>query len=421
MRWSIKIAQIAGTEVRIHLTFPMDGGRVLRSLLAMTLPYARATRIAAWIGQALAFVFGFVGLFTNPMLIFIAFFIFLGAQRESAMAQMKDLSLNLRVAEAMVTHLVRLPPDATLEDAVEALLRTSQHEFPVVDEDDRVLGVLTRDSLIAALKRHGPQTPVVNVMQRDLPVLQADEPFDKAFQLMQQSAFPALPVVDRRLGRPRGPHTREHRRTNDGKCHATQGRSTRLARYHHLRYVMTTPNTIPWNFVTKNLQGSELLHKKLQEKLPNSKSTHHFPSDAVHLQVVLERHPKKPLHTAALTLRVPSNILHSEKSSPDVISAFDNAVKALLRELQSLKADLRRERFWKRKERRKQLRQLKTTGFAAEPMAEGSGPRKIRGCHPRTLAGALCRVTAPRPTPRTARRNGGRHSKRSTGRPRHRG
>jgi CBS domain-containing protein len=90
-----------------------------------------------------------VGLFTNPMLIFIAFFIFLGAQQESAMAQMKDLSLNLRVAEAMVTHLVSLPPDATLEDAVEALLRTSQHEFPVVDKDERVLGVLTRDRLIA--------------------------------------------------------------------------------------------------------------------------------------------------------------------------------------------------------------------------------------------------------------------------------
>ena len=84
--------------------FPMDGGRVLRSLLAMTLPYGRATQIAAWIGQALAFVFGFIGLFSNPLLIFIAFFIFLGAQQEAAMAQMKDLSLNQRVGEAMVTH-----------------------------------------------------------------------------------------------------------------------------------------------------------------------------------------------------------------------------------------------------------------------------------------------------------------------------
>jgi Zn-dependent protease/CBS domain-containing protein len=189
--------------------FPMDGGRVLRSLLAMTLPYGRATQIAAWIGQALAFVFGFIGLFSNPLLIFIAFFIFLGAQQEAAMAQIKDISLNLRIGEAMVTHLVKLAPDATLEDAVEALLRTSQHEFPVVDADERVLGVLTRDALIAALKRDGPKTPVVNVMQRDLPLVQADEPFDKAFQLMQQSAFPALPVVDR-FGRLRGLITPEN-------------------------------------------------------------------------------------------------------------------------------------------------------------------------------------------------------------------
>ena len=194
-------------------------GRVLRALLAMVLPYARATQIAAWIGQALAFVFGFMslvssvfgftGLFSNPLLIFIALFIFLGAQQEAAMAQLKDLSLNLTVSEAMVTHLVRLPPEATLEDAVEALLRTSQHEFPVVDSEDRILGVLTRDRLIAALKQKGSTAAVADVMQRDLPTVRADEPFDKAFQLMQESAFPALPVVDR-FGRLRGLITPEN-------------------------------------------------------------------------------------------------------------------------------------------------------------------------------------------------------------------
>jgi Zn-dependent protease/predicted transcriptional regulator len=199
------LSKLASVNVMLVLfnlipAFPMDGGRVLRSLLAMTLPYGRATQIAAWIGQALAFVFGFLGLFSNPLLVFIALFIFLGAQQEAAMVQMKDLSMNLTVSEAMVTHLVRLPPDATLEDAVEALLRTSQHEFPVVDADDRVLGVLTRDGLIGALKHKGSTTVVSEVMQRDLPVVRADEPFDKAFHLMQQSAFPALPVVDR-LGR----------------------------------------------------------------------------------------------------------------------------------------------------------------------------------------------------------------------------
>jgi Zn-dependent protease/CBS domain-containing protein len=196
------LAKLASVNISLVLfnlipAFPMDGGRVLRSLLAMALPYSRATQIAAWIGQALAFVFGFVGLFTNPMLIFIAFFIFLGAQQEAAMAQMKDLSWNVPVSEAMVTHLVRLPHLATLDEAVEALLRTSQHEFPVVDDADRLLGVLTRDDMIAALKRHGPATPVVDVMRRDLPAVRSNDPFDEAFRLMQESAFPALPVVDR--------------------------------------------------------------------------------------------------------------------------------------------------------------------------------------------------------------------------------
>jgi Zn-dependent protease/CBS domain-containing protein len=208
------LAKLASVNVMLVLfnmipAFPMDGGRVLRALLAMALPYGRATQIAAWIGQALAFVFGFFGLFNNPLLLFIALFIFLGAQQEAAMAQMKDVCFNLPVSEAMVTHLVRLSPDATLEDAVEALLRTSQHEFPVVDAEDRILGVLTRDKLIAALRQKGSTTPVSEVMQRDLPVVRADEPFDKAFNLMQQSAFPALPVVDR-LGRLQGLITPEN-------------------------------------------------------------------------------------------------------------------------------------------------------------------------------------------------------------------
>jgi Zn-dependent protease/CBS domain-containing protein len=225
-----KLASVNVILVLFNLipAFPMDGGRVLRALLAMVLPYARATQIAAWIGQALAFVFGFIGLFSNPLLIFIAFFIFLGAQQEAAMAQMKDLSLNLAVSEAMVTHLVKLPPEATLEDAVEALLRTLQHEFPVVDSEDRILGILTRDRLIAALKQKGPTAAVADVMQRDLPTVRPDNPFDKAFQLMQESMFPALPVVDR-FGTCRGHHSGKRRRIDHGEHPAAEDGSARLA------------------------------------------------------------------------------------------------------------------------------------------------------------------------------------------------
>jgi RNA polymerase sigma factor (sigma-70 family) len=138
--------------------------------------------------------------------------------------------------------------------------------------------------------------------------------------------------------------------------------------------------TIPWNIVTKNVSPDDAnlpLEKKLRQKIGKlEKHLKHFPPDAVHLQIILERHPKKPIYTASLNLRVPSNILHSEKSGRDLIGAFDAAFKVLLRELGSLKSDLRRERFWKRQERRQQLHQLKATGFASEPQGRGAGPQE---------------------------------------------
>ena len=110
-------------------------------------------------------------------------------------------------------------------------------------------------------------------------------------------------------------------------------------------------STLPWNLATKDLHGHELLRKKLEEKIKKlEKHLQHYPAGSLHLQIVLERHPRKPLFVAKLTLHVPSNILRSEKSAWDVIKAFDDGVKALLRELASLKADLRREAYWKRKE-----------------------------------------------------------------------
>ena len=176
--------------------FPMDGGRILRAGLAMRMSYSRATNIAASIGQGMAFLFGFLGLFTNPFLIFIALFVYLGASQEAAAAQMKEISTGLPVSEAMVTHLVKLDEADTLNDAVEALLRTSQHEFPVVDDQGTILGVLTQDDLIPALRSHGPGHSVTQVMHRNLPQVGELDPFDAAFRLMQECGCPALPVVD---------------------------------------------------------------------------------------------------------------------------------------------------------------------------------------------------------------------------------
>jgi Zn-dependent protease/predicted transcriptional regulator len=178
--------------------FPMDGGRVLRAVLAIKMPYGQATRMAARIGQGFAFVFGFLGLFGNPLLIFIALFIYIAASQEAAFASLKDATGSLSVADATTTEFSTLPADASAAEAAELLLRSSQHEFPVIDTSGRVVGMLTRDDIIRALQRGGPETPVMQVMQRDIPVVPLNASLDEAFRLMQECECPALPVVDSR-------------------------------------------------------------------------------------------------------------------------------------------------------------------------------------------------------------------------------
>jgi Zn-dependent protease/CBS domain-containing protein len=178
--------------------FPMDGGRVLRALLAMRMDYARATAIAANIGQALAFVGGLYGLLHGaPMLALIALFIFFGAQSEAAHAQMRSISNGLRVRDAMITRFEAMPHTATLHAACEAVLHTSQADFPVVNSAGAVCGVLTRDDLITALRKSGADTPIAEIMRTDVPSVHESMLLDRAFQLMQQGGTPALPVLNR--------------------------------------------------------------------------------------------------------------------------------------------------------------------------------------------------------------------------------
>ncbi|MGH9173752.1 MAG: site-2 protease family protein, partial [Vicinamibacterales bacterium] len=114
--------------------FPMDGGRVLRAVLAMRMEYTRATARAAAIGQGMAILFGFLGLLGNPVLIFIAFFVWIGAAQEASMVQMKSALAGIPVRRAMLTHFRTLTPANTLGDAADLVLTGSQQDFPVVQE-----------------------------------------------------------------------------------------------------------------------------------------------------------------------------------------------------------------------------------------------------------------------------------------------
>ncbi|MGH7791798.1 MAG: site-2 protease family protein, partial [Thermodesulfobacteriota bacterium] len=138
--------------------FPMDGGRVLRAILAMRMNYVRATQIAATLGQGIAFLFGFIGLFSNPFLLFIALFVWIGAAQEASITQIKSALGGIPVNRAMITDFRTLNTNDKLSRAIELILSGSQQDFPVVD-GSRVVGVLTQADLLVALTQLGQDTP----------------------------------------------------------------------------------------------------------------------------------------------------------------------------------------------------------------------------------------------------------------------
>lgn len=159
--------------------FPMDGGRVLRALLAMRMNYARATRIAATTGKAMAVLFAVAGLFYNPFLIFIALFVWLGASQEVGMAEMKHSLAGVSARAVMMTDFRWLSSDDSLARAAEMLIAGWQQDFPVVDQG-RVAGVLTRQDLIKGLAQSGPGGRVGAAMSRQMVTIREDELLDAA-------------------------------------------------------------------------------------------------------------------------------------------------------------------------------------------------------------------------------------------------
>jgi stage IV sporulation protein FB len=174
--------------------FPMDGGRALRALLTLTLPADRATRIAAAIGQAIAVAMGAWGLAASqPMLLFIALFVFLGAAQEAAFFRRRAAVEGRAARAAMIREFETLAPNDSLAHAAERLLATHQQDFPVVDAWRRVAGILTRNSLLRGLAQHGNGAAVLDAMQRDFKMVPPDTDLGEVLRLLQAS--PGAPVL----------------------------------------------------------------------------------------------------------------------------------------------------------------------------------------------------------------------------------
>lgn len=177
--------------------FPMDGGRVFRAILATRYNRARATRIAARVGQGFAFLLGFLGLLGNPLLIFIAIFVYIAATAEAQATELQQVSRGINAGDAMITSFEALPPDATIGDAADALLRTTQVEFPVMEEDGRLAGFVTRSSMIEVLAKSGADAPARAAMQADIPSVTPGDRLEAALKAMQKATAPAVAVIDR--------------------------------------------------------------------------------------------------------------------------------------------------------------------------------------------------------------------------------
>ncbi len=176
--------------------FPMDGGRVLRALLSFRLDRARATRIAAATGQALAIGFVFFGLFYNFWLVFIGLFVYLGAGSEATLETIRGFLAGHLVRDITMTQFTPLSPQDSLSRVAEVVLYSQEHGFVVVDASGDPVGVLSRRELIRGLTEHGKESPVAQVMRLDYVTLSPDaelrEIYDQYLTTPDHQVFPVL-------------------------------------------------------------------------------------------------------------------------------------------------------------------------------------------------------------------------------------
>lgn len=176
--------------------FPMDGGRVLRAILASVIPFGRATAVAVGVGKGLAWLMGLFGLATgNILVILVALFVYMGAVQEGRMVKVKVALAGLKVHQVFSRQARAVSPTEPLEQAVDMMLEGFQADFPVCD-GERLVGMLARDDVLAALKERGPRVPIEEVMQRDFVVARPEEDLFDVQQRMTQAGADVVPVVE---------------------------------------------------------------------------------------------------------------------------------------------------------------------------------------------------------------------------------
>lgn len=179
--------------------FPMDGGRVLRSLLTGKIGYYRATKIAVNLGHIFALGFAYFGIVGfNIILIAIAIFIYVAASNEELQADLKETLKKFKVKDILSADFFTLNADTPIEKVMELILHSHQEDFPVT-EGENIIGFATRYDIISALRSMPGATFVREVMRKDFPKVADTDPLTHVRKLMEESGLRAIPVT--RAGR----------------------------------------------------------------------------------------------------------------------------------------------------------------------------------------------------------------------------
>lgn len=175
--------------------FPMDGGRILRALLARKMGYRKATKIAVNFGHIFALLFGYIGLMNGHLLlIIIAVFIYMAASSEELQVDVRETLKKFTIKDIAPSQFLSLEKEATLSKVLELIFHSHQEDFPVL-EDKRLAGFVTRSDIINGIHQYGVSGPVSLVMRKDFPILRESDSLDKAQNIMQENNIKALPVV----------------------------------------------------------------------------------------------------------------------------------------------------------------------------------------------------------------------------------
>lgn len=176
--------------------FPSDGGRILRALIAQKTSFRRATEIASRVGKIFAWIFGILGFMSgNFLLVFIAFFIYVGASQEHQFSNIKLALSNLKVKDLMTREVKTVQANMSIHRLLEKMLEDKHSGFPVL-RNDELVGIVTMEDARKVSQDEYRNTPVQSIMNTDLHCVKADDELFEAFKLLFQKDIGRLLVME---------------------------------------------------------------------------------------------------------------------------------------------------------------------------------------------------------------------------------